>query len=597
MTSLMRQNLLRAIVAALVASCGLRFSAWSLISSYCLTQFVEGVDSFTVVLLTDAVHHKRRNLLLNNLPELTLLPQIHSNVKATTFSTQLSIFAFSSKRTRTPTALSSPKLSQRIRQITKLRAGASASTAGTATKPRERSSLLGRRIKGDSANNESRSIHFRNNIGRSLPPPPPPRASAAPITNSPSAAKQFISLFLVSSISCLSTWAWTVYGGMSPVRSSSLHGLLACLIGLPPPLTAATLSGAFSGMSTYLNILNNHSHGFLSRWKDIGLLSTLTGLVYAVEATNPSLQWVLAGKGGRLGSLSVVASLLFWVLHRDAKSFVQLHSWIVNDVGVSTVVGIAVAVGIFVGAQENLARLQALVSSLQKRTSRAKQLSSLILGTSKRLRLDNNYMDELQNNEPVVFMSSAPPEVVQLQRELFQAQRWLTSIAKIVMLAVLARHSLLEKKHPISALIESTLVTFVCSLFLYQRCTKTWGGTVLSYSLVGLLASLLDEANRHIATPMCVGGLLGMTRLPGFQVHSHLEASLWLTLLLYNNNAALAGVGGRLGVFTVLSVVLAHTPWWWPPSQPFLSSLQPEPSNQKQTSSSALAPHSMTLQP
>ena len=363
---------------------------------------------------------------------------------------------------------------------------------------------------------------------------------------------EFFLLFFVSSLSCLSTWVCIHHRQMSPLRVSCMHGLVASVMGVPPSLAAACLSGAFTGTSSFLTDMDDPT----MQWSDVAMLSVLTGVVYAWETTDTNLQWILAGKGGRLGSLSVVASLLFWALHRDAQSFRLVRDWVTRKLGISTSVGIAVAMGIFWGAQENLSRLQGLVASLQQNTLTTTSTKTKI--TTKRVRNVHQYSSE----EAL----PGPTHMQQLQRQLRQSQRWLTSTAKIVMVTMLLRHAFVENKHPLPALLESSFITFVCSLFLYQRSTTTWGGVVLPMSLIGLLASLLDQHNRHVATPMCVGGLIGMTRLPGFSVGAHLEASVWITLLLYNNQDILAGVGGRLGVFTVLAVLLAHMSWWWSPT-------------------------------
>lgn len=290
-------------------------------------------------------------------------------------------------------------------------------------------------------------------------------------------------------LSCWATWAITYYRKWSAVRSSSTIALLSCGI-CSPPLAAACLSGAFAGMS-------NHLQSSVQALT----LSIVAGLIYAWESSFKSS--ILLGKGGRLGTISVLASLCYFALKLDQRSVNMLQDMLDRMGGPRVTTALALILAIIYQTNK-------LVPDKSK--DRPSQFTRILMGGS-----------------------------------------------KVALLAVLtSRWMATQHSKDINAwllsLVQSAGVMFACSLLKFFS-----PGNVLPYSLLGLAASFVPK-NPDVTMQMCVGGLMGMTNLKGFSVLQLLETSIWVTMLL-QGVGGFAGLGGRLGAFTLLGVVLANLSW------------------------------------
>ena len=288
-----------------------------------------------------------------------------------------------------------------------------------------------------------------------------------------------------ASISCIATWFLIQQARLPAARASSICGLVACAL-FPPPLAAACLSGAFTGMSSYMK-----------EWSETLLLAAITGVVYGVESSRTKF---LVGKGGRLGTISVLASILYFAVRQDGRCISLVTDLVDRICGARSGMFLGALILLYVSQTRFIMRIQ----------SRNKK--PLILS------LDN-----------IAASASKMTIISILASQFFGSQFDLDKAFK---------------------LLQSTLIMFCCSLLVYFS-----PGNVLPMSIVGFIASF-----SHQVAPMCIGGLTGMTKLPGFSLTSLLECSLISSMLL--GIGGLDGIGGRLGIFTIFGVSIAMNAWF-----------------------------------
>jgi len=126
---------------------------------------------------------------------------------------------------------------------------------------------------------------------------------------------------VVAAAACMATWFLTKQTGCSPVRMSSLLGILGCIFMLKP-FAIASFCGTFAGMS-----------GQLVNVGTAALLGALCGIVFYWFESGDKLA---LGKGGRLGTIAFIASLAFYALWPECGNLLQLAFGVLETLRYST---------------------------------------------------------------------------------------------------------------------------------------------------------------------------------------------------------------------------------------------------------------------
>jgi hypothetical protein len=377
------------------------------------------------------------------------------------------------------------------------------------------------------------------------PKPNPPRASSKALVKKSSTAASSAPLLslqqvevlqrsMIAAISCVTTWAMATHHVLlpgeiifiqNPMQAASVQGLLACaLAAIVPrvvpslvmgvPFCAASFCGAVAGMSAQIATLG-----------DASLLAFLNGVVfYLFERPDHKLQ---LGKGGRLGTIALLANVVYFGIRNGYEKLPTLVTDIVDRLQPSTTVAVVVAAIVLIMAR----RGQGVVPKQQQQQQPKQQPKQQQGGVA-------------TTNTAVLMTASKGVIVAALLHRLIRDGDTLSAAASKSTLAL--------------TLTQSTLAMMAASVAVQKA--KPY--VILPVAALGLLGATVPFAsNLGLAAPILLGAFVGMTSLPPFTLTSSqgianfLQASFLSAILL--QLGLLAGFGGRLGFLAFVGVNFA----------------------------------------